>query len=102
MLFSQKALFALVCGLLAINVTGHPGHDATAEMMERAAYMNKAGRRSLSSCSLALKERGISERAQLRRRAVAEKLRKERAIESGECFLIALKDNLLMQSSPIP
>lgn len=87
MVFSRRFLVALVGSLLAIGTTAHPGHDAKAEMAERSAYMNQVGRRSLSSCVDTLIERGVYERAGLRRRAAAEKLRKERNIESCQYHL---------------
>jgi hypothetical protein len=87
MVYSRQFLLSFVGSLLAIGTTAHPGHDAKAEMAERSAYMNQIGRRSLSSCVDTLKERGLYERAGLRRRAAAEKLRKERNIESCQYHL---------------
>lgn len=80
--FSYKVLLAVVASLLSIDVSAHPGHDATAEMAERSAFMGGIGRRSLTSCTGVLQERGVYERAGIRRRAAAEKLRKERSIDS--------------------
>lgn len=74
MFFPNKVFVALIGSLFAISITTHPGHDVMAEMAERAAYMNHIESRSLSSCTDTLRERGIFERAGLRRRAMADKL----------------------------
>jgi hypothetical protein len=53
---------------LVSSVFAHPGHDATEEIAERAAFM-KANKRDLSQCSEQMRKRGLEQRAVHRRAA---------------------------------
>lgn len=73
------ALLAVV--LLPATILAHPGHDVTAEVAQRSAYMAQAERRSLSHCAAKLKERGLEQRSIARRQAHVERLRKKRSLQ---------------------
>lgn len=65
------------------NAIAHPGHDHTAEVAQRAAYL--AGhKRSLAHCADSLKARGIEAAMTKRRHAMAEDLRRKRSINHGK------------------
>jgi hypothetical protein len=81
-LYPTFALF--VAALLPAAGLAHPGHDVTAEIAQRAAYMAQAERRSLSHCAAKLKERGIEQRSIARRQAHVEMLRKKRSLKGRD------------------
>lgn len=81
-LYHTLALF--VAAFLPAAVLSHPGHDVTAEVAQRAAYMAQAERRSLSHCAAKLKERGLEQRSIARRQAHVERLRKKRSLEGRD------------------
>ncbi|QDS69944.1 hypothetical protein FKW77_002000 [Venturia effusa] len=70
----------LVGAFLAHNVASHPGHDHSAEIAARDAYLNQASRRSLDHCSEKLKTRGTHKRNLARRSALAQDLRQKRGL----------------------
>ncbi|KAE9964255.1 hypothetical protein BLS_008512 [Venturia inaequalis] len=76
----SKLSAVLVGALLVQNIASHPGHDHSAEIAAREAYLNQATRRSLDHCSEKLKTRGIHKRNLARRSALAKDLRKKRGL----------------------
>lgn len=82
----SKLSALLVGALLAQNVASHPGHDHSAEIAARDAYLNQASRRSLDHCSEKLKTRGIHKRNLARRSALAKNLREKRGLTQGLLF----------------
>lgn len=80
----NRSLVLLAVALFPAATLAHPGHDVTAEIAQRAAYMAQAERRSLSHCAEKLKERGIEQRSIARRQAHVERLRKKRSLETRD------------------
>lgn len=75
--------------LAALSITGivaHPGHDVEQEIAERSAYF-QGRRRDLSHCATKLKERGIEQRALMRRSTAVHNLRQEVALKSKPACL---------------
>ena len=85
---------ALVAYLFPFTILAHPGHDVRAEYAQRAAYMEKAERRSLAHCADALKESGIQQRSISRRKEMVEHLRTKRSLEARD-FRTALNTSHL-------
>ena len=73
----------VAAAFLASNVLAHPGHDARAEMAERAAFMQN-NRRNLSQCASKMKARGMDKQMVDRRSAMATKARKQRNLPAGK------------------
>ncbi|KAL2135761.1 hypothetical protein VTI74DRAFT_7131 [Chaetomium olivicolor] len=71
-----------VAGLALLTgfATAHPGHDATQEAREYAAYLQSVKRVSLAHCAEKLKARGTMERNIARRQAIVEWAREKRAL----------------------
>lgn len=82
----SKLSAVLIGALFAQTVTSHPGHDHSAEIAARDAYLNQASRRSLDHCSEKLKTRGIHKRNLARRSALAKNLREKRGLTQGLFF----------------
>ncbi|TID19595.1 extracellular dioxygenase [Venturia nashicola] len=80
----SKLSAILVGALLAQNIASHPGHDHSAELAERGAYLDQASRRSLDHCSEKLKARGIHTKNLARRSALAKNLREKRALTQAQ------------------
>ncbi|KAF2176559.1 extracellular dioxygenase-like protein [Zopfia rhizophila CBS 207.26] len=79
-----KSIALLVASVLPTTLHAHPGHDASAEMAQRAAYMEKAERRSLAHCAAKLKDGGIEQRSIARRQQMVEKLRKRKLLQTRD------------------
>lgn len=69
--------------LLAGNVLAHPGHDHSAEIAQRAAFMKSSSRRDLSQCAGKMEARGLAARSVARRQAKMESARQKRNIATG-------------------
>lgn len=67
----------LAVAALLTGVFAHPGHDATEEIAERAAFM-KTNKRDLSQCSEQMKKRGLEQRNAHRRAAKAKQAHERR------------------------
>jgi len=70
--------------LLLQSTFAHPGHDGTAEMKERAAYMTKLRNRDLSHCATAMEESGLTRRIKERREEYIRALRMKRGLRNGK------------------
>ncbi|KAF2403110.1 aromatic compound dioxygenase [Trichodelitschia bisporula] len=70
-------LLVLGAGLAA----AHPGHDGTAEMRERAAYMATLEKSDLVHCASKLASRGEMQRTVERRREMLRHLRQKRGLD---------------------
>ena len=75
---------ALVAVFFSACVIAHPGHDAKAEISQRAAYFQNAERRSLAHCADKLRERGLAQRSIARRQAMVERLRQKRSLDTRD------------------
>ncbi|KAF2002684.1 aromatic compound dioxygenase [Amniculicola lignicola CBS 123094] len=78
----------LSAALLSQEAIAHPGHDHTAEIAQRNAYL-KHNKRSLAHCADSLKKRGNDAMMNARRSAIAGNLRKKRSIDQEKSYLRA-------------
>jgi len=84
---------------LLSSAIAHPGHDHTADIAERAAFM-KTSKRDLSTCSEQMKKRGLEQRAIHRRAAKMKQAHERRAIEARDtASVLALSHN--SSSTPV-
>lgn len=78
--FSTTLLAAVAA--LASTAIAHPGHDHSAEIAARSAYLDKSTtKRDLSHCSAKLKARGVEARGIERRSKIAAKEKAKRALK---------------------
>lgn len=73
----------IAAAILAPNALAHPGHDHSAEMATRAAFM-QSGARDLSHCAAKMKARGMDASSVARRAAQFKDARKKRNIAAGK------------------
>jgi hypothetical protein len=79
MQFLKTAAVAALVG----SVFAHPGHDATQEIAERAAFM-KANKRDLGQCSEQMKKRGLEQRSIHRRAAKMKQAHQRRQLATRD------------------
>lgn len=82
------ALSASLAGL----TTAHPGHDLSAEIAERSAFL-KNNKRDLSHCAEKLKARGVEEKALKRRQASIDQARVKRSLHPSKLVLFRADNN---------
>lgn len=64
------------------SVQAHPGHDVHTEAIERAEVLKT--RRGLGHCTDTFSARGFASKNAVRRDLAVQKLRREKAVRSGE------------------
>lgn len=93
MVYFPPAFIAFAASFLSHQALAHPGHDGTAEMHQRAAYMATAERRSLAHCAAHLKARGHEERLIARRKAIVANRNKKRSVERRDFTSVLATDH---------
>lgn len=92
-------VLALSASLAGLTVA-HPGHDLTAEIAERSAYL-KNNKRDLSHCAEKIKARGLEEKALKRRQAAIDHARVKRSLHPSEHVLSRNKSKTLIDSQSV-
>lgn len=95
----STTLVAAAAAFFASTAIAHPGHDHSAEIAARSAYLQKSTtKRDLSHCSAKLKARGVEDRSIKRRAEIAGKERAKRALKKRSSDLTTVLNTTHLSS----